>query len=75
MLPFLNKPKPMGSVVVAMKDDKPETSHDEGSHPPELLAASEDLISAIASKDANAVAEALYAAYEVCMSYSGGDEG
>lgn len=68
MLPFL-KPKPMGSVVVAMKDDKSKTSHEEGSHPPELMAAAEDLISAVGAKDAQAVADAMYAAFQVCESY------
>lgn len=72
MLPFL-KPKPMGSVVVAVKDDKLKPSHDESSHPPELMAAAEDLISAVGSKDAKAVADAMYAAYEVCASYPQGE--
>ena len=65
MLPFL-KPKAVGSVVVL--DSKQKPSHEEGEHPPELMAAAEDLLSAIANKDAKAVADAMSAAFYYCDS-------
>lgn len=60
--------KPKGG---AEEDDG--DSMDESTDP--LVAASEDLLSAIRAKDADMVAEALRAAYEACQSYSGGGDG
>ena len=41
----------------------------EDSHPAELMAAAEDLISAVNMKDASAVADAIKAAFQVCDMY------
>lgn len=70
MLPFL-KPKKMSSVIIAKikPEGKIEPSHEEGEEMPELIGAAESLISAVHSKDANAVAECLKAAFEICDSY------
>lgn len=69
MLPFL-KAKPAGSVVVykTKSDGDMMPEKEEGGHPPELLSAAEDLIKAVASKDASAVADAIYAAFSYCDS-------
>ena len=70
MLPFL-KPKITTSVVIAKH--KPEGGleplHEEGHEMPELVGAAEELISAVHSKDAHAVAEALKSAFEICEMY------
>ena len=64
MLPFL-QPKKMSSVIVAkMKPEggvEPEEATDSS-----LEMAAEELIRAVHSKDASAVATALQAAFEVC---------
>lgn len=67
MLPFL-APRKQVSVIIAKRHDdgKIEPMHAEGEHPPGLLAAAEELTSAVHMKDANAVAKALRAAFEVC---------
>lgn len=71
MLPFL-QPKKQASVIMAKRvGDKTEPMHEEGEHDPGLMSAAEDLISAVHSKDAKAVAGALKAAWEVCDSYEG----
>lgn len=71
MLPFL-QPKKLSAVIMA--SHKPngsvEPENEEGEHTPELMGASEDLISAIHSKDAKAVADAITACY-ACLGYSG----
>lgn len=69
MLPFL-KAKPAGSVVVykTKSDGDSMPEKEEGGHPPELISAAEDLIKAVASKDASAVADAIYAAFSYCDS-------
>lgn len=70
MLPFL-KPKKITSIIIAKH--KPEGGiepmHEEDEEMPELVGAAESLISAVHSKDAKAVAEALKAAFEVCDAY------
>jgi hypothetical protein len=68
-LPFL-KPKAVGSVIIVKAKPEGGTApeSEEGKHAPELLSASEDLIQAIASKDATAVADALAAAFYFCDS-------
>lgn len=69
MLPFL-QPKKIATMMVASK--KPDGSieqegpADEPNHA--LLAAAEDLISAVHMKDAKAVAEAIESAFEICDS-------
>lgn len=66
MLPWL-APKKQASVIIAKRvGDKTEAEHEEGEHPPGLMAAAEDLISAVHAKDAKAVASAIYAAFEMC---------
>jgi hypothetical protein len=67
MLPFL-KPKKMSSMIIAKVSPKGETMP-QGAEDEEnmgLVVAAEDLLAAIASKDANAVAEALRAAFQMC---------
>ena len=66
MLPFL-QPKRITSVLVAKQ--KPEGNVELGADEPELDSlemAAEELIRAVAAKDAKAVATALQAAFEVC---------
>lgn len=67
MLPFL-EPKKITSVLVSKRksDGTADTLQEEGEHDPGLLSAAEDLISAVHAKDANAVADALKAAYSMC---------
>jgi hypothetical protein len=68
MLPFL-KPKKLSAIIIAKT--KPEGGvepiAEEGEQTPEMVGIAEQLISAINSKDANAVAEALQAAHECAM--------
>lgn len=66
MLPFLEPKKMAGIVMMKMKGNSPEASHEEGEHSPELMAAAEDLISAVHSKSASDVASALQCAMAVC---------
>ncbi len=68
MLPFLQARKSAGVIMAKRVGDKTEPMHEEGEHEPGLMAAAEDLISAVHSKDANAVADAFKAAFEVCES-------
>lgn len=68
MLPFL-KPKKMGSVVgVVTKADGEVKSTGEEGEDVGMVAAAEDILSAIALKDAPALALALRSAYELCES-------
>lgn len=69
MLPFLNPRKSAGVIIAKRVGDKTEPMHEEGEPEPGLMAAAEDLISAVHMKDAKAVAEAFKAAFEVCESY------
>lgn len=65
MLPFL-KPKQSGSIVsMKYEDGKQESEGEEGEHSPGILAAAEDLISAVHAKDTKGVADALKAHYEI----------
>lgn len=66
MLPFL-KPKKISSVIIASrkKDGTVMPEHEEGENDAGLMAAAEDLISAVHSKDSSAVASALKAAFEI----------
>lgn len=66
MLPFLQPKKMASTLVIRHKPDgsnEPEGEEGEPNHA--LLSAAEDLISAIHSKDASAVASALKAAIEM----------
>lgn len=69
MLPFLAPRKQAGVIIAKRVGDKTEPMHEEGEQDPGLMSAAEDLLSAISSKDASAVAAALKAAYDVCGSY------
>lgn len=69
MLPFMKPKNSQGIVVAHMgKDQSVVPDHMEGEHEPGLMSAAEDLISAIHSKDAHAVASALKAAVEIADS-------
>ena len=70
MLPFL-QPRKQAGVIIAKRTPKETTEviEEEGEHAPGLMAAAEDLISAVHSKDAKGVADAFKAAFEVCESY------
>lgn len=69
MLPFLKKKQQAGIIVkerqpngsIEHSMDKEESNEDQG-----LIAAAQDLINAINSKDAKAVSQALQAAFEIC---------
>ena len=49
-------------------DGSTQVMHEEGEQDPALMAAAEDLISAVHSKDAKAVAEALKSAFDIMES-------
>lgn len=68
MLPYLNPRKSAGIIIAKRIGDKTEDSHEEGEHPEGLMAAAEDILSAIAMKDAKALASAIKAAIE-CADY------
>ncbi len=76
MLPFM-KPKAMTGLIISKRkpDDKPEETHSEGNENQGLEAAAEDLIRAVHSKDAKAVAAAMRAAFEICGSYEAQEDG
>lgn len=68
-LPFL-KPRAVAGVIISHRkpdgqkgDERAEGEEDQG-----ILSAAEDLIRAIHSKDAQSVASALRAAFEICDS-------
>lgn len=66
MLPFLAPKKQAGVIIAKRKPDGGiEAMHEEGEHEPGLMAAAEDLISAVHAKDAKGVADAIKAAFEV----------
>lgn len=69
MLPFL-KPEKMASVIVARRksDGSQRIEHEEGEHPPELMAAAEALIRALNSKSAKDVASAIKDCIDCCGS-------
>lgn len=60
----------MASVIIAKtkKDGSVVPSHEEGQHPPELMAAAEALLRAINEKSASAVASALTDAFAIAGS-------
>jgi hypothetical protein len=66
MLPFL-KPKSQNAVIMAKYSPKDgvEAEKEEGGMDPGLLSAAEDMLSAIAMKDATALAKAFQDAFEM----------
>jgi hypothetical protein len=70
MMPWM-KPRKAAGVIIAKKlaDGGMVDEHEEGEEVESLVVASEDLLSAIAMKDAKAVAAALKAAFEICDAY------
>lgn len=69
MLPPFLQPKKTASIIMQKKmkaGGEVEANDDMGEIDPNLVMAAEDVLSAIAMKDANALASALYAAFEVC---------
>jgi rRNA processing protein Krr1/Pno1 len=69
MLPFM-QPKKASSIIMmkAKPEGGMEVEKEEGEEDPSLLAAAEDIISAISMKDAVTLAMALKAAFEICDS-------
>lgn len=66
MLPFLTPKKSSSTVIVHSHDDgSSESLGEEGEIDHGVLAAAEDLIAAVHSKDPHEVAEALRAAFEL----------
>ena len=66
MLPFLKPDKMVGVIVARRKENgSTEPLHEEGSLPPELMAAAEDLLRGLSAKDSSAVASALQAAFQI----------
>lgn len=65
------KPRKAAGVIITKKlsDGGMVDEHEEGEEVESLVVASEDLLSAIAMKDAKAVAAALKAAFEICDAY------
>lgn len=69
MLPFLDKKKIASIVMLRRKPGEGlEPVKEEGEPAPELMQAAEDLLSAIAMKNAKGVASALEAAFAICDS-------
>jgi len=69
MLPFLQPKKMAGLIVQKYKPEgKMEPMGEEGDMDPGLMAAAEDLISAVHAKDAKKVAQALQSAFEIAES-------
>ena len=66
MLPFL-KSRKAGSIMKAHYADGGMTTPEEAGEPNHaLVAAAEDILSAIAMKDSGALADALEAAFQIC---------
>lgn len=65
MLPFLkNKNKMAGSISETYSEDKGIRMDEEPNHA--LMSAAEDILRAVANKDAGQLANALQAAFEIC---------
>lgn len=75
MLPFM-QPNKSASVIMAKRkpDGSQEVIKEEGEHSPGLMAAAEDLTSAVHMKDAKAVASALMAAFQIMDSEASPEE-
>lgn len=71
MLPFLKKTKDAATGII-MKTREPDEMSDKSADP--LETAAQDLIIAIQSGNAKAVASALQAAYEMCSSTNSYDD-
>lgn len=70
MLPFLKNDKKVSGIILETRrtpDQKPNEPESDDSHAP-LEACAEDILRAIASKDAKHLALALQAAYDICES-------
>lgn len=65
-LPFLNPNKMANMIMMRKKADGAVESNEEGEHTPGLMNAAEDLLRAIASKDAKSLAGAIQSAVENC---------
>lgn len=76
MLPFL-KIRKMSPVIIAKvkPEGNVEVEKEEGGVRPEMLAIADALISAIHSKDSEAVADVLEAAIEACSMHEEYEEG
>lgn len=76
MLPFL-KPKQMGSVIrVERKEDgTSESLGPEDEHDPGMVAAAEQFINAVHSKDAHSLIEAVQSMYDMMESKEPENEG
>lgn len=68
MLPFQKKKLSPMLVAKVTPDGKMDPQGEEGGVDPGLISAAEELISAVKSGDAEAVAMALQAAFELCDS-------
>lgn len=69
MLPFL-KPKRVAGVIISQRkpDGSNEMKHEEGEEMGEMEVCAEEIIRAISSKDAKALAAAIQAAIEIAQS-------
>ena len=69
MLPFLQeKKKSIADVIV--NERRPDEPIEKSTHSDGMLAAAQDLISAVHAKDHKAVADALQAAHEMAQEYT-----
>jgi len=59
----------MMSMTRNTPDDKPEGAEHKDADQDALMMAADDLIKAVHAKDANAVSDALKAAFDICDSY------
>lgn len=76
-LPFLQPEKMAGVIAAARrvkKDGSQSPEHAQDEHPPELMAAAEDLIRQVQSKSASGVATALKNAFMVLDSAPDSEE-
>lgn len=62
MLPFLKARKSPGVIAATYEGDKVETDYSKEG----LVIAAEDILSAIAMKDAERLADAIKSAFEIC---------
>jgi hypothetical protein len=66
MLPYLQPKKLAATIMAKMSKDSPKTESVEGEQKPELITACESIISAISTKDATRLADAIKSAIEAC---------
>lgn len=72
MLPFL-KPRNLAAIIITKQNPEGKTE-DQPDQSEGLKSAAADLLKAIAAQDADAVASALEAAYEICDQYDDDSE-